>query len=95
MIEVLYESPGAGLYLVNDRERRRLYSFNHAEYDPDTLEREYQRDRARGLNPAVPCNYYPDDDPEQPPVVRWRSHAWLLFANWLNYEVYQGFSRGV
>ncbi len=92
VLEILSESPGAGLYLVHDRERRRLYSFNHAEYDPDTLEREYKRDLAKGLAPAVPCNYYPDDDPTMPPVVRWRSHAWLLFANWLNYEVYQGFS---
>lgn len=91
VLEVLSESPGAGLYLVHDRNRRRLYSFNHAEYDPDTLEREYRRDLERGLNPQVPCNYYPDDDPSQPPVVRWRSHAWALFANWLNYEVYQGF----
>ncbi|NLY94239.1 MAG: homoserine O-succinyltransferase [Myxococcales bacterium] len=95
VLEILSESPGAGLYLVHDRVRRRLYSFNHAEYDPDTLKREYERDLARGLNPAIPCNYYPDDDPTQPPIVRWRSHAWLLFANWLNYEVYQGFSRGV
>lgn len=91
VLDILAESPGAGLYLVHDRQRRRLYSFNHAEYDPDTLDREYRRDLARGLNPAVPCNYYPDDDPTMPPIVRWRSHAWILFANWLNYEVYQGF----
>lgn len=91
-LEILAESPGTGLYLVHDRSRRRLYSFNHAEYDPDTLEREYRRDLEKGLRPPIPCNYYPDDDPAQPPVVRWRSHAWALFANWLNYEVYQGFS---
>lgn len=92
-LEILSESPGTGLYLVHDAARRRLYSFNHAEYDADTLAREYQRDLERGLNPAIPCNYYPDDDPGAEPIVRWRSHAWLLFANWLNYEVYQGFSR--
>lgn len=92
-LEILSESPGTGLYLVHDAARRRLYSFNHAEYDADTLAREYQRDLERGLNPSIPCNYYPDDDPNAEPVVRWRSHAWLLFANWLNYEVYQGFSR--
>ncbi|MEB2344849.1 MAG: homoserine O-succinyltransferase [Deltaproteobacteria bacterium] len=91
-LEILAESPGTGLYLVHDRDHRRLYSFNHAEYDPDTLAREYRRDLEKGLRPSVPCNYYPDDDPAQPPVVRWRSHAWALFANWLNYEVYQGFS---
>ena len=68
---------------------RQIFVTGHSEYDPDTLEREYLRDKNLGLPIAVPKNYYPDDDDTNPPVVRWRSHANLLFSNWLNYFVYQ------
>ena len=61
----------------------------HAEYDPDTLRREYERDKALGLPIAVPENYFPGNDDTKPPLVTWRSHANLLFSNWLNYFVYQ------
>ena len=79
----------AGVYCVADLESSRFFITGHAEYDPLTLKGEYDRDAAAGLDIAVPCNYYPDDDPTKQPVVRWRSVANLLFANWLNYYVYQ------
>ena len=63
--------------------------MGHSEYDPDTLSSEYFRDLAKGLEPKVPVNYFENDDPSKKPVVRWRSHAHLLYANWLNYFVYQ------
>jgi homoserine O-succinyltransferase len=62
--------------------------FNHIEYDTTSLDEEYRRDLARGAEIRVPVNYYPDDDPARPPENRWRSHAHLLFGNWIN-EVYQ------
>ncbi|MBP5200375.1 MAG: homoserine O-succinyltransferase [Schwartzia sp.] len=79
----------AGVYCVADLENSHFFITGHAEYDPMTLKGEYDRDVAAGLPIHVPCNYYPDDDPTQQPVVRWRSVANLLFANWLNYYVYQ------
>lgn len=79
----------AGVYCVANLSRGQFFITGHAEYDPLTLKGEYDRDKAAGLDIAVPCNYYPDDDPARPPVVRWRSVANLLFANWLNYYVYQ------
>ncbi|MGM9935982.1 MAG: homoserine O-succinyltransferase, partial [Candidatus Ornithomonoglobus sp.] len=60
-----------------------------SEYDADTLKNEYERDMAKGMNPKIPVHYFSKDDPTKKPVVRWRSHAHLLFANWLNYFVYQ------
>ena len=80
----------AGVYIIANLRRRQFFITGHAEYDPMTLKAEYDRDLAAGLNPDIPCNYYPDDDPNRAPVVRWRSVAHLLFANWLNYYVYQG-----
>ena len=82
------EAP-AGVYCVADLKNNQFFITGHAEYDPLTLKGEYDRDAAAGLDIAVPCNYYPDDDPTRQPVVRWRSVANLLFANWLNYYVYQ------
>ena len=63
--------------------------MGHSEYDPLTLKAEYDRDIEKGLNINVPQNYYPEDNPQKEPIVRWRSHANLLFSNWLNYYVYQ------
>ena len=82
------EAP-ADVYCVANLAANQFFITGHAEYDPLTLKGEYDRDIAAGLNIAVPKNYYPGDDPAQPPVVRWRSVANLLFANWLNYYVYQ------
>lgn len=79
----------AGVYAIANLERRQFFITGHAEYDPLTLKSEYERDLKAGLNPHVPDNYYPNDDPTREPLVRWRSVAHLLFANWLNYYVYQ------
>jgi homoserine O-succinyltransferase len=86
---ILAESDQAGLYILGSRDGRHVFITGHSEYDPLTLKAEYDRDRSNGLPIHVPANYYPDDDPVQPPTVRWRGHANLLFSNWLNYYVYQ------
>jgi homoserine O-succinyltransferase/O-acetyltransferase len=88
-IEVLAESDEAGVFIAARRDGSQVFVTGHAEYDPLTLKSEYDRDVAAGLPIAVPRNYYPGDDPARSPLVRWRSHANLLFANWLNYYVYQ------
>lgn len=82
------EAP-AGVYCVANLKRRQFFITGHAEYDPLTLKSEYDRDVEAGLPINVPANYYPQDDPSLMPLVRWRSVANLLFANWLNYYVYQ------
>ena len=80
----------AGVYAIANLDKRQFFITGHAEYDPLSLKAEYDRDMAAGMpNVNVPLNYYPDDDPTKPPIVRWRSVANLLFANWLNYYVYQ------
>ena len=79
----------AGVYIVADRNERRFYVTGHSEYDFDTLAKEYFRDVERGLPIQVPKNYFPSDDPNRRPLNLWRGHAHLLFANWLNYFVYQ------
>ncbi len=86
---ILSESEEAGIYIVMTPDGRRIYVTGHSEYDPMTLKDEYERDLKKGMNPIVPRNYFPNDDPSKPPVIRWRSHAHLLFSNWLNYYVYQ------
>ncbi len=83
----LLGSPETGPCLVEDAGQRALYIFNHFEYDSDTLKNEYDRDVAKGVPINVPMNYYPNDDPSQPPLNRWRSHAHLFFANWIS-EMY-------
>jgi homoserine O-succinyltransferase len=88
-LTILAESSEAGIYLVASRDGRYTYVTGHSEYDPLTLKSEYDRDISRGLPIHVPANYYPDDDPSQVPLVRWRGHSHLLFSNWLNYFVYQ------
>ncbi len=84
----LLASDAVGPCLVEDATHRALYIFNHFEYDSDTLKQEYDRDVAAGTPINVPVNYYPDDDPSKPPINRWRSHAHLLYGNWIN-EIYQ------
>ena len=88
-MDILAESEEAGVYIVASRDRRQFYITGHSEYDPLTLKAEYDRDVQKGLPITIPRNYYPDDDPTRPPVVRWRGHANLLYTNWLNYYVYQ------
>ena len=88
-LKILSSSPEAGIYLVMSKEGRQIFVTGHSEYDPDTLEKEYLRDKNKGLPISVPKNYYPNDDDSRSPVVRWRGHANLLFSNWLNYFVYQ------
>lgn len=88
-LSILSESEEAGVYAVIARDGREVYITGHSEYAPETLDNEYKRDLAKGLPIEIPRNYYLDNDPGKPPVVRWRSHANLLFSNWLNYFVYQ------
>lgn len=88
-LEVLAESPEAGVYIVSSKDGRLIFVTGHSEYDALSLKAEYDRDIAKGLDIKLPCNYFPDDDPSKPPLVKWRSHANLLFTNWLNYHVYQ------
>jgi homoserine O-succinyltransferase/O-acetyltransferase len=88
-IQILAESEEAGVYIVGSKDGRHLFITGHSEYDPLTLKGEYDRDVRKGLPIHVPKNYYPNDDPSQPPTVRWRGHANLLYSNWLNYYVYQ------
>lgn len=88
-LEILSESPESGVYIVASKDNKRIFVTGHSEYDPLTLKSEYDRDINKGLPIHVPNNYYPGDDPSREPVVRWRSHANLLFSNWLNYYVYQ------
>lgn len=82
-LKTLLSSEEVGPCLIQDLERRALYIFNHFEYDSDTLKQEYDRDVAEGTPINVPTNYYPNDDPSQPPMNRWRSHAHLLYGNWI------------
>ena len=88
-LKILSASPEAGVYAVKSPESKQVFLMGHAEYDPDTLNKEYRRDVAAGIDILPPENYFPDTDPAQPPMVRWRSCAHLLYANWLNYCVYQ------
>ncbi len=88
-LRLLSISEESGVFAVADYEGRQFFITGHVEYDPLTLHDEYVRDRRKGLKIALPENYYPDDDPDKRPLVRWRSSAYLLFANWLNYYVYQ------
>ncbi len=88
-LQILSESDDAGIYMVGSRDGRHIFITGHSEYDPLTLKGEYDRDIKKGLPINIPRNYFPNDDPSKPPQVRWRGHASLLFANWLNYYVYQ------
>ena len=88
-LRIIASSQQAGVYAAMTKEGRQIFVTGHSEYDPETLLNEYNRDKGMGLPIAVPENYFPDDDPTQPPLVRWRGHGNLLFSNWLNYFVYQ------
>ena len=88
-LKILAESDEAGVYAISTHGGRQIFITGHSEYDTDTLLGEYLRDKKAGLNPAVPVNYFPDDDDMKEPVCTWRSSANLLYCNWLNYFVYQ------
>ncbi len=88
-LRILAESDEAGPYLLSTENGRQIFVTGHPEYDKLTLDAEYRRDKAKGMDIAVPKNYYPNDDPAKEPIFRWRGHAHLLYANWLNYYVYQ------
>lgn len=89
-LTVLSESDEAGVYIISSRGGREFYVTGHSEYSPLTLHNEYLRDKEKGINTVMPPqNYYTNNDPTQPPIVKWRSHANMLYINWLNYFVYQ------
>ena len=88
-LDVLAESKEAGELLISSKDRKMLFITGHMEYDPETLATEYFRDVDKGINPDVPENYFPGNDPKKAPIVKWRSAATLLFSNWINYYLYQ------
>ena len=88
-LRIIASSDKAGVYAVTTKNGRQIFLTGHSEYDADTLNKEYTRDKNAGINPKIPENYFPNDDDTKPPVIRWRGHATLLFTNWLNYFVYQ------
>lgn len=88
-LEILTESNVAGVHIVATKNGRQIFVTGHEEYDRNTLKKEYLRDVRKGLHPLMPQNYFPNDDPSQEPRFVWRSHAFLMFSNWLNYFVYQ------
>ncbi|MFW5710171.1 MAG: homoserine O-acetyltransferase MetA [Bacteroidota bacterium] len=88
-LEIISESEEAGIYIVGTRDGKMVFVTGHSEYDPCTLRDEYVRDLKKGLPIEIPRNYFPSNDPSKPPLVKWKSHANLLYSNWLNYYVYQ------
>ena len=88
-LKILAASDKVGVYLAASPDGRQVFVTGHPEYDPHTLDNEYQRDLEVGIAPPMPENYYPNDNAANPPRATWRSHGHLLFANWLNYHVYQ------
>ncbi len=88
-LELLAVSPDVGVFAAATPDYRQIFVCGHLEYDADTLSTEYFRDVKKGLDIAVPENYFPNNDPSQPPVVTWRAHGQLFYSNWLNYYVYQ------
>ena len=88
-LKILSYSEKAGVYIVISSDRKKIFVTGHSEYDPNTLKEEYVRDIRKGIDINLPENYFQNNDPSKPPVVKWRSHAHLLYSNWLNYYVYQ------
>ncbi len=88
-LTVLAESEEAGVYLIISKDKKQIFVTGHSEYDPYTLKEEYLRDLKKGLEVEMPVNYFPDNDSSKEPMSSWRSHAYLLYSNWLNYYVYQ------
>ena len=88
-LEILSESLEAGVYIVASKDMRQIFVTGHSEYDENTLNKEYVRDKEKGLDIEVPVNYFPNNNPNSDPIVTWKSHAHLIYSNWLNYCVYQ------
>ena len=88
-LRILASSEEAGVFVVSTERGRQIFVTGHSEYDGDTLKKEYLRDKGKGLDIAIPKNYFPNDDDTKEPIVRWRSCANLFYSNWLNYFVYQ------
>ena len=88
-IRILADSDEAGVFLCMAEEGKQVFVMGHPEYDRMTLDTEYKRDCAKGLDIQIPINYYPDNNPDNKPNLLWRSHANTLYSNWLNYYVYQ------
>ncbi len=88
-LKILASSEEAGVYAISTNEGKQIFITGHSEYDAGTLNKEYQRDKNAGLPIEIPKNYFPNDDDSAEPIVTWRSHANLLYSNWLNYFVYQ------
>ena len=88
-LEILADSDDVGPFIIIGKEGKHIFVTGHPEYDRNTLDKEYHRDLEKGLNIKIPYNYYPDDNPENKPLLTWRAHANALYTNWLNYYVYQ------
>ena len=88
-LKVVAESDEAGVFLCLTEDGRQIFVMGHPEYDRYTLDSEYKRDTLKGINPEIPINYYPENNPEKKPLMLWRSHSMLIYSNWLNYYVYQ------
>ena len=88
-LKILASSPKVGIYALSSEGGRQIFITGHSEYNAGTLQKECLRDKNAGLPIEVPKNYFPDDDDTKEPIVRWRSHANLIYSNWLNYFVYQ------
>lgn len=88
-LKVVAESDEAGVFLCLTEDGKQIFVMGHPEYDRYTLDKEYKRDLGKGINPEIPLNYYPDNNPENKPLMLWRSHSMLIYSNWLNYYVYQ------
>ena len=88
-LKILAESDEAGVFICISEGGKQVFVTGHPEYDRYTLDSEYKRDMGKGLNPKIPYNYYPDDNPKNRPLLQWRSHSINLYSNWLNYYVYQ------
>jgi homoserine O-succinyltransferase len=88
-LQIITSSEQAGVHIVANKNGRQFFITGHSEYDRNTLAEEYFRDKEKGLNIHIPYNYFPDDDPKKRPIFSWKSHANLLFSNWVNYCIYQ------
>lgn len=88
-LKLMAISDEAGVYAIGNLDGSQFFITGHSEYDAETLDTEYRRDLAKGMEPKLPKHYYPNDDPSNPPVLTWRAHSTLLYTNWLNYYVYQ------